>query len=310
MKIGIIGLGRVGGAIARDLMNTGLVSELTLLDIDQTKSMAAAEDLTHASVFSGDILIRSGHYANLKGADIIVITAGANQKPGETRMDLVERNTRIMLDIIPQLMQVVDEKKIILIPVTNPLDVMTQVVTRISGLPPARVIGTGTILDSARFRAMLAKHLDVSHKSIHSFVLGEHGDSAVVNWNGATVGSVPLADFCQQTKIPFTEAIRNTIEYKTKNAAYSIIAGRDATWDGIGAAAADLIASIIKNSRKLLPVSIVTKGFLEKPVAFSLPRLVGRDGVIETIYPKMSSAESKALRQSAKIILDFYEQVS
>ncbi|MDR0449599.1 MAG: L-lactate dehydrogenase [Rickettsiales bacterium] len=310
MKIGIVGSGSVGGAIARDLMNTNLVSEIVLFDIEQVKAQAVAEDLTHASVFGGDILIRSGQYANFKGCDIVVITAGAKQKPGESRTELVERNAINMLDIVPKIMAVSDEKKIIIIPVTNPLDVMTQIVQQISSLPPHRVIGTGTILDSARFRALLSKFAGVSHRSIHAFVLGEHGDSEVLNWSGATIGSIPIADFCEQARIPLTDAVKKTIEYKTTNAAYSIIAGRNATWDGIGAAAAELVSCIITDAKKILPVSITTKGFLDAPVALSLPRIVGRSGVVETIYPKMSASESKALRQSAKKILDLYEQVS
>ncbi|MDR2685575.1 MAG: L-lactate dehydrogenase [Rickettsiales bacterium] len=310
MKIGIIGTGSVGGAIARDLVNSGLATELALLDIDQTKAIATAEDLTHASVFGADIKIAAGSYANLKNSDIIIITAGARQQEGESRVDLVERNTRAMLDIVPKLMPYVDKSKVIIIPVTNPLDVMTQVVHKISGLPAARVIGTGTILDSARFRALLAKHLGVSHKSIHCWTLGEHGDSQIVNWTGAMVGAVPLVDFCEQTKIPLTDAVKKTIEYKTINAAYSIIKGRNATWDGIGAAATDLVRSIALDDHRILPVSITTSDFLPEPVAFSLPRIITRGGVAASIYPKLSSYESKSLRQSAKKILSLYSSVS
>ncbi|MDR0319586.1 MAG: NAD(P)-binding domain-containing protein [Rickettsiales bacterium] len=309
MKIGIVGAGSVGGAIARDLMNTGLVSQIVLFDLEPEKSQAVAEDLTHASVFGGDITIQAGQYGNFKGADIVIITAGAKQKPGESRTELVERNARNMLDIVPKLMAVVDPNKVILVPVTNPLDVMTQIITQISGLPATRVIGTGTLLDSARFRSLLSKLTGVSHKSIHSFVVGEHGDSEVLNWSGATVGSVPLEDFCIQAKIPLTPAVMDTITHKTVNAAYSIIRGRNATWDGIGAAAAELVGAIITDAKKLLPTSILTAGFLEEPVAFSLPRIIGRDGVIETIYPKMNSFEAKQLRHSAKKILELYNEV-
>jgi L-lactate dehydrogenase len=310
IKIGIIGSGSVGGAIARDLMFSGIIDEIVMLDSNMSKAQAVAEDLTHASVFMPDVEIKAGNYSNLKNSDIVIITAGANQKPGETRNDLVVRNTKIMIDIIPQLMKVVNKDKVIIVPVSNPLDVITQVITALSGLPQGRVVGTGTMLDSARFVAILAKYLGVSKHSVNAYVLGEHGDSSVLNWSEVTVGNIPLLDFCRQMKIPMTVAVKKTIEHRVRNAAYSIIKGRVATWDGIGAAATELVKTIVKDEKRIFTVSNVVRGFLAKPVAFSVPRIIGRSGVVASLMPKMSENEKNALRKSAAVILSNYELVA
>ena len=302
MKLSIIGLGSVGGAIATAVHNTGIAREMTLFDRDEIRARAAAEDLGHASAFGFDIKITAAsNYRELRGSDIVIIAAGANQKPGQTRTDLLQANASVMRDIIPKLMKVVDAKKVVLIVVSNPLDVMTKLAQDLSGLPAAQVIGTGTMLDSARFRTILARHLEVSNASICANVLGEHGDSSVLNWSAATVGGLPFDDFCKQTKNILTSAARKTIEHRVRFAAYEIIKGRGATWDGIGAAAADLFRAIANDERRILTVSQGVKG--------SLPRIVGAGGVLATLQPKLSASESAALKSSAKIIKTNYEQL-
>ena len=302
MKIAIIGVGSVGSAVATAVKNTGLAHEIVLYDRDGIRARAAAEDLGHASAFSYDIkLTAASNYRAIRGSDIVIVAAGANQKPGETRMDLLHKNSAVIEDIIPRVMDNVDAKNVKIIIVTNPLDVMVMLAQKISKLPASRVIGTGTMLDSARFKTILSRQLGVSTRSITSYVLGEHGDSSVVNWSSVCVGGIALDDFCNQAKISLPQTTRRTIEHRVKNAAYEIIQGRGATWDGIGAAVADLLYAIVNDERRILTTSIVD-GIGKNAVAMSLPRVIGNNGALMNLRAKMSAEESSNLRKSARII--------
>ena len=279
MKIAIIGVGSVGSAVATAVKNTGLAHEIVLFDRDGVRARAAAEDLGHASAFSYDVKITAvSTYRAIRGSEIVIIAAGANQKVGETRTDLLQKNAAVISDIVPQVMANVDAKNVKIIIVTNPLDVMVMLAQKLSRLPAARVIGTGTMLDSARFKIILSRQLDVSARSISSYVLGEHGDSSVINWSAVYVGGIALDDFCKQTKISLPQTTRNTIEHRVRNAAYEIIQGRGATWDGIGAAVADLLHAIVNDEKRILTVSVVD-GVGKTAVAMSLPRVVGAKGI-------------------------------
>ena len=302
MKIAIIGVGSVGSAVATAVQNTGLAHEIVLYDRDGIRARAAAEDLGHASAFSYDIKINAvSNYRGIRGSDIVIIAAGANQKPGETRNDLLQRNAEVISDIVPKVMENVDIKNVKIIVLTNPLDVMVMLAQKLSKLPATRVIGTGTMLDSARFKIILSRQLGISTRSITSYVLGEHGDSSVLNWSSVSVGGIALDDFCKQTKISLPQTTRKTIEHRVRNAAYEIIKGRGATWDGIGGAVADLLHAIINDEKRILTVSIVD-GIGKTAVAMSLPRVVGERGVILNLRSKMTTDESNGLRKSAKII--------
>ncbi len=309
MKIAIIGVGTVGSAVATAVKNTGFVHEIVLYDRDAVRATAAADDLGHAASFGFDVKITAvSNYRGIRGSDIVIIAAGANQKPGETRMDLLNKNTAVISDIIPRVMSNVDAKHVKIIILTNPLDVMVMLAQKLSRLPATRVIGTGTMLDSARLRTILSRQLGVSTQSINAYVLGEHGDSSVVNWSSVTIGAIGLDDFCRQTKISLPMTTRNTIAHRVHNAAYEIIRGRGATWDGIGAAAADLLRCIINDEHRILTVSMVS-GTGTDMVAMSLPRIVGANGITATLRPKMSAAESAALRRSGKIIRKNYDAI-
>lgn len=309
MKISIIGIGSVGAAVATAVKNTGLAREIVLFDRNGVRARAAAEDLGHAAAFSYDVKISAVNtYRAIRGSEIVIIAAGANQKPGETRTDLLNANTAVINDIIPRVMANVDAKNVKLIIVTNPLDVMVMVAQKLSKLPAGRVIGTGTMLDSARLRTILARQLSVSTQSINAYVLGEHGDSSVVNWSAACVGGIDLNTFCRQAKITLPATTRKTIEHRVHNAAYEIIQGRGATWDGIAGAVADLVRCIANDERRILTVSTVD-GVGDKAVAMSLPRIVGNGGVATTLMPKMDSAEAAALKKSAKIIQKNYKSI-
>lgn len=309
MKVSIIGIGSVGAAVATAVKNTGLVHELVLFDRNAIRARAAAEDLGHASAFSYDVKITAvNNYRAIRGSDIVIIAAGANQKVGETRTDLLQANVAVINDIVPRVMANVDSKNVKLIIVTNPLDVMVMVAQQLSKLPASRVIGTGTMLDSARLRAILSRQLSVSTQSINAYVLGEHGDSSMINWSSASIGAVSLNDFCRQTKISLPATTRKTIEHRVHNAAYEIIQGRGATWDGIAAAVADLVRCIINDERRILTVSTVS-GQGSKMLALSLPRIVGANGIVATLTPKMDATESAALRRSGRIIRTNYDSI-
>ena len=302
MKISIIGIGSVGSAVATAVANTGLAHEIVLFDRDGIRARAAAEDLGHAAAFSYDIKITAVNtYRAIRGSEIVIIAAGANQKPGQTRTDLLHANAAVISDIVPRVMANVDAKNVKLIIVTNPLDVMVMLAQKISKLPASRVIGTGTMLDSARLRTILSRQLSVSTQSINAYVLGEHGDSSMIAWSSACVGGIDLNSFCRQTKISLPQTTRKTIEHRVHNAAYEIIQGRGATWDGIAGAVADLVRCIANDERRILTVSTVD-GCGDKSLSMSLPRIVGRGGVVATLSPKMDTSESAALRRSARII--------
>ena len=309
MKIAIIGLGSVGSAVATAVVNTGLAHEVVLFDRDGVRARAAAEDLGHAAIFSYDVKISAvNNYRGIRGCETVIIAAGANQKPGQTRTDLLRANADVIADIIPRVMANVDTKTVKLIIVTNPLDVMVMLAQKLSKLPAGRVIGTGTMLDSARLRTILARQLSVSPQSINAYVLGEHGDSSMINWSSACIGGVDLNSFCKQTKNSLTQTTRNTIEHRVHNAAYEIIRGRGATWDGIAGAVADLVRCITNDENRILTVSTVD-GIGNKSLAMSLPRIVGRGGVSATLMPKMTPQESVALRKSGRIIRKNFDSI-
>lgn len=307
MKVAIIGIGSVGAAVATAIKNTGLVHEMVLFDRDGVRARAAAQDLGHAAAFSFDVKITAAsNYREIKGSEIVVIAAGANQKPGQTRTDLLAANANVIADIIPKVMANVDAKKVKIIIVTNPLDVMVMLARDLSKLPASRVIGTGTMLDSARLRTILARQLDVSPMSINAYVLGEHGDSSVVNWESVSIGAIPLNDFCRTTKLPLPQTTRRTIEHRVHNAAYEIIQGRGATWDGIAAAVNDLLRCIINDEKRILTVSSCNA---KTNLSMSLPTIVGSNGVIQVLSPRLSTSESNALRASGRIIKKNYNNI-
>ena len=307
MKVAIIGTGSVGAAVATAIKNTGLVHEIVLFDRDGVRSRAAAMDLGHAAAFSFDVKITAANtYREIRGSEIVVIAAGANQKPGQTRTDLLTANAAVISDIIPRVMANIDPKHVKIIIVTNPLDVMVMLAQKLSKLPASRVIGTGTMLDSARLRTILARNLDVSPMSINAYVLGEHGDSSVVNWESATVGAIPLNDFCRTMKLPLPATTRKTIEHRVRNAAYEIIQGRGATWDGIGAAVTDLLRCIINDEKRILTVSTCAP---KTNLSMSLPSIVGANGVVHVLTPRLSSTETTALRASGRIIRKNYNNI-
>jgi L-lactate dehydrogenase len=301
MKVGIVGAGFVGSTAAYAMVLEGVATEMVLIDLNQSLARAQAEDLLHATPFARPVRIVAGDYRELQGAKLVVLACGVGQKPGESRLQLLQRNARVFEQVIPQALRSAPEA--ILLVASNPVDVINQIATKISGLPPSRVIASGTILDTARFRALLSEHLGVAPQSVHAYVLGEHGDSEVLVWSGATVGGVPIVDFAKQSGCPLTERARQQIDEGVRRAAYRIIEGKRATYYGIGAGLARIARAIRDDERVVLTVSILTSGVegLEG-ISVSLPRVVGTGGVLATLRANLSAEEQEKLELCAQII--------
>lgn len=299
MQIGIIGAGQVGAATAFALMMKGIARKITLVDVNQERAAAEAMDIAHAAPFAYANKIKAGTYTDLKGASIIIVTAGANQKPGETRIDLLSRNIKIFETIIPEVADVAPNA--ILIIATNPVDIMTDVAIKLSGFPKERVIGSGTVLDTARFRTDLGYHLGVSPMSLHANVLGEHGDSEVICWSSGDGGTIPLAKLAKDLGKELTDEIKAKIEDDVRNAAYKIIKGKGATYFGIAGAICRICQAINGNEYAILTVSTLHENLLGvKNVCLSMPTVIGKRGVHNVLYPELNEQETKALLESAR----------
>lgn len=304
MKIGIVGCGFVGSTAAYAIALKGVCSELVLVDLNASAALAHAEDILHATPFGAPVRVTGGSdYAALDGARIVILACGVGQKPGETRLQLLSRNAHVFGEVIPHVLRAAPDA--VLLVASNPVDIITTIVTRISGLPPARVIGSGTILDTARFRALLGEHLSVAPHSVHAYVLGEHGDSEVLVWSGADVGGVPVAQFAAQRGLAADDAMRARIDDGVRRAAYRIIEGKKATYFGIGAGLARLAEAIRDDERTMLTVSTTANPLPGLDgTAFSLPRIIGASGIIATLLPSLSAEEDAALRRSAELLRD------
>jgi L-lactate dehydrogenase len=298
MKVGIVGAGMVGSATAYALGLRGVASEVVLVDLNSDLAEAHALDISHAMPFASGTTVASGGYDLLRNAEVIIIAAGVAQQPGETRIDLLGRNAAVFRKVISEIMHVCPDP--ILLVASNPVDIMTQVTRTISGLPAHQVIGSGTILDTARFRYLLGAHLRVSPRSIHAYVLGEHGDSQVLAWSCARAGAIPIAALGAQLGAPITEAVRAEIDDKTRNAAYTIVRGKGSTYYGIAAGLARIVGAIRQDEQVVLTVSIVTPNVEGvRDVALSVPRVVGRAGVTADLFPDLDGQEHAALHRSA-----------
>jgi L-lactate dehydrogenase len=304
MKIGVVGVGQVGATAAYAIMMQGGGSEIVLVDWNADLAQAQAQDILHATPFASPVRVRAGEASELEGAGIVVLAAGANQKPGETRLDLLSRNAEIFATIVPSVLAAAPDA--VFLVATNPVDIMTQVATALAakhGVTAERVIGSGTILDTARFRALLAEFLGISPKSIHANVLGEHGDSEVLHWSGAVAGGLFVTDIACQLGRKLGEAERNCIDIGVRRAADIIIKGKGATWFGVGAGLARLVQIICDDERAVVTCSMVTaecQGVHD--IALSLPRLLGAGGVVATLMPNLDEGELAALKRSVEIL--------
>lgn len=304
MKIGIVGAGMVGATAAYAMVMRGLGSELVLIDKNESRARAEADDILHAVPFAHPIRVQAGQYADLAGSRVVIIAAGVAQQPGETRLHLLERNAAIFRSIVPEIVQHAPDA--VLVVATNPVDVMTHVTACYAaeyGVPPERVIGSGTMLDSARFRALLGNHVGVDSSHVHCYVIGEHGDSEVLVWSLATVGVIPLDNFCQTQNILLDEAKRAEIDHNVRRAAYTIIEGKGATYYGVGSALARIVEAILDDQRAILTVCAEMPSLVGvEHVTVSMPHMVGGQGNMGTLALPLSADEEQALRASALIV--------
>ena len=298
-KAAVIGCGFVGSATAFTLMQSRLFSELVLLDVNMEKADGEAKDIAHGIPFAGQMKIYAGTYDDAADAAIIIITAGANQKPGETRLDLVQKNTAIYQSIIPEIVKR-DFGGILLI-VSNPVDILTYVALKLSGLPENRVLGSGTVLDTARLKYALGEHLGVDSRSVHSFIIGEHGDSENAAWSSTNVSGIPLNDFCEMRGHFNHDAAMDAIAEKVKNSAYEIISKKQATYYGIAMSVKRICECIVRNERSILPVSAMMHGeYGIEDITLSMPAIVGIGGVETHVPIALSEEEAEKLVESAK----------
>lgn len=301
MKAGIVGSGFVGSTAAYAMALQGTASQIVLVDVNGALARAQAEDILHATPFGTAVRVRGGGYEDLEGAQVVVLACGVGQQPGETRLALLQRNLAVFEQVTPQVLRYAPEA--VLLVASNPVDVITHVVSRLAGGASARVFGSGTILDTARFRALLGEHLGVAPQSIHAYVVGEHGDSEVLVWSSAQVGGVPLQEFARQTNREITPEIMARIDDGVRRAAYRIIAGKRATYFGIGAALSRLVQALRGDERSVFTVSAGAPGIaLLEGASVSLPRVVGGSGVMTTLWPGLSAEESAALARSAGML--------
>lgn len=301
MKVGIVGCGFVGSSAAYAMALKGTPNEMVLVDLNKKLAQGQAEDILHATPFAHPVRVMAGDYPALDGAGVVVLACGVGQRPGETRLQLLERNVEVFKKVVPQVLQFAPEA--LLLAVSNPVDVITQVVTKLSGLKPAKVIGSGTILDTARFRSLLGEHLGVAPVSVHGYVLGEHGDSEVLVWSSAKVGGISIRDYAIQIGLSVTEEMKSQIDDGVRRAAYRIIENKGATYYGIGAGIAQMVQAIRDDERRVLTVSSLTKSVEPfNGISLSLPRVVGREGILAELRPDLSGEEQLLLQKSADIL--------
>ena len=298
-KAAVIGCGFVGSTIAYTLMQKGFFSEMVLLDANQPKAEGEAMDISHGLPFSHAMDIYAGSYEDIADAAVVIITAGANQKPGETRLDLVHKNAKIMKSIISEIKRVKCEG--ILLIVSNPVDILTQVALQESGLPKERVIGSGTVLDTARLKYLVSEKLKVDSRNVHAFIAGEHGDSELAVWSCANIYGISLDEFAKMKGFTDFKKEKDQIYHAVRDSAYEIIERKGATYYGIGMAAAKIAEAIVRDSHTVAPVSVSLNGeYGMSGLCLSIPSMIGRGGAEQVLEINFNEEETEKLRQSAE----------
>ena len=301
-KVAVVGCGFVGSSSAFALMQSGLFSEMVLIDADKNRAEGEAMDISHGLPYASPMKIYAADYDAVSDAAVVVVTAGAAQKPGETRLDLVHKNVGIMRSIIPQI--VASGFEGILLIVANPVDILTAAAVKLSGYPENRVIGSGTTLDTARLKYRLGEHLGVDSRSVNAFIIGEHGDSELAAWSCVDVGGLPLPEFCEM-RGHYNDhvAAAHRIYEEVKNSAYTIIEKKRATYYGVAMAVKRICECIVRNERSILPVSTMIHGdYGIEGVALSLPTVVGQNGMDVRVPIHLNEEEIAQLRSSAKVL--------
>jgi L-lactate dehydrogenase len=301
LKIGVIGCGMVGASAAYAAVMSGSASDIVLIDVNEKLMRAQAEDILHAVPYASPARLTAGDYGDLEGARVVLLCCGVAQRPGETRLELLKRNAAIFANVVPKVLASAPAAALVI--ASNPVDVMTDLTAKIAGLPAGRVFGSGTILDSARMRALIGDHIGVAASSVHANVLGEHGDSEVLVWSSVQVGAFPLLSFAEQVGRPVTDEVKLAIDNNVRHAAYQIIEGKGATYFGVAASLARIVRAVRDDEKAVLTLS--TPGDTSFPtgrVSLSLPRVLGAGGVEATLQPSLTTEEAKALKRSAEVL--------
>jgi L-lactate dehydrogenase len=307
-KVGLIGTGMVGASFAYSLMQSGAANEMVLIDADAARAEGEMMDLNHGMPFVRPMRIIAGDYSDLADADVIVICAGVGQRPGQTRLELLQTNAGIFHDIVPKVTAV--NQQAIIIVATNPVDILTQIAAQIVGLDRCRVLGSGTSLDTARLRYMLGVHYGVDSRSVHAYVVGEHGDSELALWSLANIGGVRLADFVGANRQGYDQAALDRIFSQTRNAAYEIIQRKKATYYAIGLGLLSIVEAVLRDQHTVMTVSSPLSGqYGVSDIATSMPAIVGRRGVEEVLNLPLSESELAAFQSSAQTLKDRLAEV-
>jgi L-lactate dehydrogenase len=308
-RVAIIGAGRVGATFAYALLLNGLVGEIVLIDQDRDRAEGEAMDLNHAVPLSHPVRIWAGDYSDCANASVIVVTAGTAQREGETRLDLVKRNAAIFGEIIPRI--TAHNQSGILLIVTNPVDVLSHWAWQLSGFPAERVIGSGTVLDTARFRFLLGQHLGVDPRNVHAHIVGEHGDSEVALWSTASIAGIRLDEFCRREACELHDELRTKIFHQTRDAGYEVLQRKGATYYAIGIGLVRIVESILRDQHTILSVSSHVLGCYDMPdVYLSLPAVIGWGGVERVLHLPLSEQETVALRKSASVLRGVVDELT
>ena len=306
-KCAIIGCGAVGATIAFALTQKSLFSELVLIDANKARAEGEAMDLSHGLPFAHPMKVYAGDYCDISDCFLIIITAGTAQRPNETRLDMVHKNVEIFKNIIPNITKYNNDA--IILVVSNPVDILTYCTIKLSGFPSNRVLGSGTVLDTARLKYLLGQRLCVDSRSVHAFIIGEHGDSEIAAWSSANVSGIPLHDFCEMRGHHDHEGATSEIAEKVKNSAYEIIQRKGATYYGIAMSVKRICEAIIRDERSILQISTMMDGeYGIKDVVLSMPSIVGAEGFISKVPISLSEDEIKALHKSAETLKSVLEE--
>ena len=307
-KCGVVGVGFVGACCAYTLAVSGLFSEIVLVDVNRQKAESEAADINHGVSFAKPCHVGAGDYSDLSGCGLVILAAGANQRPGETRVALLGRNRTILSAVVGQVVQAACDA--VLLVVSNPVDVLTCMAQRLSGLPAGRVIGSGTVLDTARLKYLLGQRLGVDGRNVHAFIIGEHGDSELAVWSSANISGVDLDDYCRITGIDDPAAVLRGIYESVRGAAYPIIEGKGATYYGIAMAVRRIAEAIVRDERSVLPVSsLITSHYGVDGVCLGVPSIVGRGGVQAVLDIPLAPEELAQLQRSARKMRALIDEV-
>ena len=302
-KISIIGAGSVGATTAFALMQKGIAREIVINDVNMYKAMGEALDLIHGGSLCKPCNVSVGAIEDTANSDIIVITAGVAQKPGETRLDLVDRNYNIFKNFVPELAKL--SPNAILLVVSNPVDILTQITYELSGFPKERVIGSGTVLDSARLRSLLGKYFNIDGRNVHGYVLGEHGDSEFVSWSNVTIGNIPVKEFAKQNNIHWDVETEDIIENDVRTSAYEVIKRKGATAFSVATAISKIVDTILRDNASILTVSTLINTKENGEVYISVPSIVGRNGIEKSLTIKLNDKEQESFDASVKILSSY-----